>query len=88
MRPPSSAAISRAARPTAAVAIVLAGLRVYKLLISPLFTGCCRFEPSCSTYMAEAVTVHGVIRGLALGVRRLSRCHPFGGHGVDPVPRA
>lgn len=71
-----------------ATAIVLAGLRAYKLLLSPFFAGSCRFEPSCSTYMAEAVRRFGVIKGVALGLRRLSRCHPLGRHGFDPVPPA
>lgn len=70
-----------------AAAVVLALIRGYKLLISPLLTGCCRFYPSCADYTAEAVRGHGVVRGLWLGGRRLCRCHPFGGHGVDPVPR-
>jgi putative membrane protein insertion efficiency factor len=70
-----------------AEAVVLALLRAYKLLISPLFTGCCRFHPSCADYMAEAVGVHGALRGVWLGVCRLVRCQPFGGHGYDPVPR-
>lgn len=61
-------------------------LRVYKLLFSPLFAGACRYSPSCSTYMAEAISEHGLLRGAWLGVRRLARCHPFGGHGYDPVP--
>ncbi len=68
--------------------LVLALLRGYKILISPLFTGCCRFEPSCSDYMSEAVTLHGATRGVWLGIRRLVRCLPFRGHGFDPVPRA
>src|SRR3954469_9782384 len=68
----------------AAAALVL--LRGDKLLISPLFTGSCRFQPSCADYMAEAIRLHGVTRGVWLGLRRLSRCRPFGGHGVDPVP--
>ncbi len=46
----------------------------------------CRFEPSCSSYALEAVQVHGALRGSWLAVRRLSRCHPWGGHGWDPVP--
>jgi putative membrane protein insertion efficiency factor len=70
------------------VRIVLGLLRGYKILISPLFTGACRFQPSCADYMAEAVTLHGVRRGVWLGVIRLSRCRPFGGHGYDPVPRS
>jgi putative membrane protein insertion efficiency factor len=69
-----------------AAGVALALLRAYKLLISPLFTGSCRFSPSCSNYMAEAITTHGLATGVWLGVRRLARCHPFGGHGFDPVP--
>ena len=46
----------------------------------------CRFVPSCSAYAAEAVTVHGAGRGTVLAARRLLRCHPWGRHGVDPVP--
>jgi uncharacterized protein len=64
----------------------LAVLRGYKLLLSPLFTGACRFHPSCSTYMAEAVFSHGVFEGVWLGIRRLARCHPLGSSGFDPVP--
>jgi hypothetical protein len=67
-------------------AIVLALLRAYKVLISPLFTGCCRFSPSCADYTREAVCSFGAVRGLWLGARRLVRCHPWGGHGFDPVP--
>src|SRR6185503_10848933 len=63
------------------LALVL--LRAYKLLLSPLFTGACRFHPSCSTYMAEAVRTHGAAEGLWLGVRRLARCHPLGSSGFD-----
>ena len=71
-----------------AVAVVLAALRAYKVLLSPLFTGSCRFYPSCSDYRAEAVSLHGPWRGIWLGCRRLARCHPLGGHGVDPVPHS
>ena len=73
---------------TLPVAVMLVLLRAYKLLISPLFTGACRFTPSCSDYMAEAVRAHGAVHGAWLGLRRLSRCRPLGGHGYDPVPRA
>jgi len=68
--------------------VVLGLIRGYKILLSPLFTGSCRFYPSCSDYMAEAVRRHGVTKGVWLGCRRLARCHPLGGHGVDPVPHA
>jgi putative membrane protein insertion efficiency factor len=67
--------------------VALGLLRGYKLAVSPLFAGSCRFSPSCSDYMAEAIRTHGLARGIAYGARRLARCHPFGGHGVDPVPR-
>jgi len=69
-----------------AVRVVLAGLRAYKVLLSPLFTGACRFHPSCSTYAADALRAHGLLAGSWLAIRRLARCHPFGGSGYDPVP--
>src|SRR5215468_8815418 len=84
---PSDDATADSHRPVpAAVTVLLALLRVYKLFFSPLFTGSCRFHPSCSDYMAEAVSRFGASRGLWLGFRRLARCLPFGGHGYDPVP--
>lgn len=64
----------------------LGAIRLYQLLLSPFFRGSCRFTPSCSEYAREAIERHGVVRGLSLSVRRLSRCHPLGAHGVDPVP--
>jgi putative membrane protein insertion efficiency factor len=66
--------------------IALVVLRLYKLLLSPLFAGSCRFMPSCSDYAAEAVRRHGVLRGSWLAVGRLARCHPLASAGVDPVP--
>lgn len=69
-----------------AAGVVLAALRGYKTLLSPFLTGCCRYYPSCADYTREAVLRHGAARGVWLGARRLARCHPLGGHGVDPVP--
>ncbi len=68
--------------------VVLAALRLYKLLLSPLFAGSCRFVPSCSDYATEAVIRYGVVKGSWLTVRRLGRCHPFGSSGYDPVPHS
>jgi putative membrane protein insertion efficiency factor len=66
--------------------LLLRALRVYKVLLSPLFAGSCRYLPSCSDYTAEAIARHGAIVGVGLGLRRLSRCHPLGRSGYDPVP--
>ncbi len=63
-------------------------LRVYQLGLSPLLGPRCRFHPSCSHYMHEAVAVHGALRGVWLGLRRLARCHPLHPGGYDPVPPA
>ena len=62
--------------------------RAYKLTLSPLIGRQCRFLPTCSDYAAEALITHGPWRGGWLTTRRLCRCHPFGGHGYDPVPPA
>lgn len=67
---------------------VLATLRLYKLLLSPLFAGSCRFVPSCSDYASEAVSRYGVLKGAWLAAKRLGRCHPLGSSGYDPVPLA
>lgn len=61
-------------------------IRGYQLLISPFLGQSCRFYPSCSEYTLEAVEIHGVLRGLWLGARRISKCHPMHPGGVDPVP--
>ena len=66
--------------------LLIALLRLYRRFVSPLLPPACRFEPSCSQYAEEALRVHGFARGLALVVRRLARCHPWGGAGHDPVP--
>jgi hypothetical protein len=73
-------------RPGWAAAAILLLLRGYKVLISPLFTGSCRFLPSCSDYAAEAVSRYGALRGSRLAIGRLLRCHPFCRAGHDPVP--
>jgi hypothetical protein len=65
---------------------LLAVVHGYQVLLSPIVGGTCRFEPSCSRYMTEAIERHGAGRGAWLGLRRLARCHPFGSHGYDPVP--
>lgn len=64
----------------------LALIRAYKVLISQMFAGSCRFLPSCSDYAAEAVARFGVVRGSLLAARRLARCQPLGTPGLDPVP--
>lgn len=61
-------------------------VRAYQLALGPFTGGACRFEPSCSEYAIEALTTHGAWRGLALALRRVSRCHPFSRPGLDPVP--
>jgi uncharacterized protein len=60
-------------------------IRAYKLVISPLLPSACRFHPTCSEYMKDAIEKHGVLKGFGLGLRRLSRCHPFHQGGFDPV---
>lgn len=58
----------------------------YQLLLSPVLGMHCRFHPTCSQYARDAVTTHGAMRGVLLGVRRILRCHPFSAGGYDPVP--
>lgn len=67
-------------------------IRAYQLTLSPLLCAFggpgsgCRFEPSCSEYFLQAVEMHGALRGSWLGLKRIGRCHPWGGSGHDPVP--
>lgn len=66
---------------------VLRGLiRAYQLVVSPLLPRSCRYLPTCSDYAAEAIQTHGAPYGAWLALRRLLRCHPWGGGGWDPVP--
>lgn len=61
-------------------------IRLYQVTLSPLMGGQCRFRPTCSEYAIEAYRLHNPLRASWLTLRRLARCHPFGGHGYDPVP--
>ena len=61
-------------------------VRPYKFTSSPLFAATCRYTPGCADYMSESIARFGFFRGGWIGTKRLCRCHPFGGHGFDPVP--
>ncbi len=61
-------------------------VRLYQGVISPWLRPACRFTPSCSQYAVEALEKYGPLKGSWLTIRRLLRCHPWGGHGYDPVP--
>lgn len=60
-------------------------LRFYKMAVSPMLPSACRFYPTCSEYMLEAVSKYGALKGVWLGTKRLCRCHPFHEGGYDPV---
>ena len=68
--------------------IIALPVRVYRLLLSPWVGHGCRFQPTCSAYSLEALERHGAVKGTYLTLRRILRCHPWGGHGYDPVPQA
>ncbi|MEZ3520785.1 MAG: membrane protein insertion efficiency factor YidD [Muribaculaceae bacterium] len=70
----------------ATVAILSLPILFYRACISPLTPPSCRFVPSCSAYALEALRIHGPLRGSWLAIRRILRCHPWGGSGYDPVP--
>ena len=61
-------------------------IRAYQLLISPMLGSNCRFAPTCSEYAMESLKSHGLIKGLFLTIKRIGKCHPWGGHGYDPIP--
>lgn len=66
--------------------ILIAVVRFYRAAISPLLPAACRYTPSCSEYAVQALHRHGALKGTWLTIRRVARCHPFGGFGPDPVP--
>lgn len=78
-------AITNAAR-RGVVCLLTAPILFYRAAISPLFPPCCRFTPTCSQYALEAIRKHGPIKGTWLAIKRILRCHPWGGSGYDPVP--
>lgn len=67
-------------------ALLIEIVKFYKKAISPWLPVACRYEPTCSEYMIEAIQKYGVWRGVLLGIKRIGRCHPWGGSGIDPVP--
>jgi putative membrane protein insertion efficiency factor len=70
----------------ALVAILIGFVKLYRLVVSPWLGARCRFVPSCSDYMTEAIDHHGPVQGIIMGLKRITRCHPWGGAGHDPVP--
>jgi putative membrane protein insertion efficiency factor len=62
-------------------------IRLYQITLSPLLGSNCRYLPTCSQYMIDAINEWGPIKGIWIGIRRIGRCHPWGGHGHDPVPK-
>ena len=67
--------------------LIILLIRFYQKCISPFLPNVCRYKPSCSAYFIEALQIHGVIKGSILGIKRIMRCHPWGGSGYDPVPQ-
>ncbi|MGB1980835.1 MAG: membrane protein insertion efficiency factor YidD [Flavobacteriaceae bacterium] len=64
----------------------LVSIKIYQTAISPFFPATCRFDPSCSHYAAKSLQKHGLWKGLRLSIKRIAKCHPWGGNGYDPVP--
>ena len=67
--------------------ILIKLIKGYKFLISPLLGHSCRYLPTCSEYTVQSIQKHGIIKGLELSIKRISKCHPWGSHGYDPVPK-
>lgn len=66
--------------------LTLKSIRLYKRFLSPMLPSACRFEPTCSVYTYQAIEKYGVFKGGWMGIKRISRCHPFNPGGYDPVP--
>jgi hypothetical protein len=66
--------------------VLILPVKSYQILLSPLFPQSCRFEPTCSNYFIQALKTFGPIYGFWLSIVRISKCHPWGGYGYDPVP--
>jgi hypothetical protein len=66
--------------------LLIIPVKIYQWILSPLLPSTCRYFPSCSQYAIEALRVHGPVKGLIMGTRRIISCNPWGGHGHDPVP--
>ena len=62
-------------------------IKIYQFIVSPLIGQNCRYFPTCSEYAIESLKLHGLLQGSFFAIRRISKCHPFGGHGLDPIPK-
>jgi uncharacterized protein len=68
------------------ITLLMIPIKLYQWIISPALPRTCRYYPTCSEYAIEALKIHGPFKGLILGTKRILSCHPWGGHGHDPVP--
>ena len=62
-------------------------IKIYQFIVSPLIGQNCRYLPTCSEYAIESLKLHGLLRGSFFAIKRILKCHPFGGHGFDPIPK-
>jgi uncharacterized protein len=67
--------------------LLIGFVRFYQYVVSPHLPNACRYDPTCSQYMVESINEWGILRGTWLGIKRIGRCHPWGGHGYDPVKK-
>ncbi len=68
------------------ISIIILPIKIYQWFISPWLPNSCRHTPTCSTYSIEAIKIHGLIKGIWLAIKRISKCNPWGTYGNDPVP--